>query len=166
VVALAIVDGIRRPGAFTILHDHARVLAPLGALPIEGDRRRMLADLMDDCLLPVGSALLTGSIGGTGRDGGRLAISTALGDDEMALEPERLRLVDLPPGIVARLEVDPGSGTILGVAGRRLRLEVSGGLGGLLVDTRPIPLELPTNAEQRRATLQAWEAPAWMGSDR
>jgi hypothetical protein len=164
--ALAIVDGIRRPGAFTILHDHAGVLGPLGALPNEGDRRRLLADVMDDCLLPVGSALLTGSIGDAGRDSGRLAISTVLGDDELALEPERLRLVDLPPGIVARLEVDPGSGTILGVTGRRLRLELSGGLGGLLVDTRPIPLELPTNAEERRATLQAWEAPAWMGTER
>lgn len=165
-VALAIADGIRRPGAFTILHDHARVLAPLGALPVEGDRRRLLADLMDDCLLPVGSALLTGALGEIGKDGGKLAISTSLGEDELPLEPEQLRLVDLPPGIVARLDVDPGSGTILGVAGRRLRLEVSGGLGGLLVDTRPIPLELPSNAEQRRAMLEAWEAPAWMGSDR
>ena len=168
VAALALVDGIRRPGAATILHDHARVLAPLGALPVEGDRRRLLADLMDDCLLPIGSALLTGTLGERGKreGGGRLGISTSLGDDQLSLEPGQLRLVDLPPGIVARLDIDPTDGPILGVEGQRLTLEVSGGLGGLLVDTRPIPLELPSTSDQRRAQLEAWEAPAWMGSDR
>ena len=59
-MALAVTDLIRRPGATTILGDHARVLAPLGALESERDRRRILADLMDDCLLPIGSTLLTG----------------------------------------------------------------------------------------------------------
>ena len=89
-----------------------------------------------------------------------------LGEDELPLEPDQLRLVDLPPGIVARLDVDPGQGSILGVEGRRFRLEVSGGLGGLLIDTRPIPLVLPSVAEQRRATLEAWEATAWLGTER
>ena len=164
--ALAVADGIRRPGASTILHDHARVLAPLGALPVEGDRRRLLADLMDDCLLPIGSTLVTGALGQRGKSGGRLAITTPLGEDELLLEPGQLQLVDLPPGIVARLDIDPAEGAILGVEGQRLTLEVSGGLGGLLVDTREIPLELPDGPEQRRAQLEAWEGPAWMGSDR
>lgn len=164
--ALAIADSIRHPGAFAILHDHAGVLAPLGALPVEGDRRRLLADLMDDCLLPVASALLTGALGSSDKSAGRLVISSPLGEYEHALEPDQVRFLDLPPGIVARLLADPGQGTIFGVAGRQLQLELSGGLGGLLVDTRPIPLELPSSAEQRRVQLEAWEAPAWMGSER
>lgn len=166
VSALAVADSLRRPGAFAILHDHAGVLAPLGALPIEGDRRRLLADLMDDCLLPLGSALLTGALGSRDKGSGRLVISSPLGEVEHLLEPDQVRFLDLPPGIVARLEVDPGQGTILGVTGRHLQLELSGGLGGLLVDSRPIPLELPAAAEQRRALLEGWEAPAWMSSDR
>ena len=120
---------------------------------------------MDDCLLPVGSALLTGAPGETGKDRGRVTISTPLFEDELPLQPG-LRLVDLPPGIVARLEIDPGQGSLLGVSGQRFGLEVSGGLGGLLLDMRPIPLELPSGAEQRRALLEAWEEPAWVGSDR
>ncbi len=163
--ALAVADTLRRPGAFTILHDHAGILAPLGALPVEGDRRRLLADLMDDCLLPVGSAVLTGAPGEAGRDGGRITISTPLFEDELPLEAG-LRLVDLPPGLVARLEIDPGSGSVLGVTGQRVGLEVSGGLGGLLLDARAIPLELPASPEQRRALLEAWEEPAWAGMDR
>ena len=39
-------------------------------------------------------------------------------------------------------------------------------MGGLLVDTRPIPLELPTSTEPRRRQLAGWEAPALAGSDR
>ncbi|MFV2064135.1 MAG: hypothetical protein ACC726_11595 [Chloroflexota bacterium] len=162
--ALALVDSVRRPGAVTILHDHARILAPLGALPVEGDRRRLLADLMDDSLVPIGSAVVTGALHGGGKGsngGGTMSISTALGDDELRLEPDRLRLVDLPPGIVARLEIDPEQGSILGVEGQRLTLEVSGGLGGLLVDTREIKLPLPDGGEARRAKLESWEAPVW-----
>jgi hypothetical protein len=164
--SLAIADAVRHPGAFTILHDHARLLGPLGALPVETDRRRLLADLMDDALLPVGSALLTGSDGREGNAPGSLAISSVLGEEELPLEPDQLRLIDLPPGIVARLDVDPGQGAILGVEGRRLQLEVSGGLGGLLIDTRPIPLRWPSGAEPRRAMLAAWESSGWLGTER
>jgi hypothetical protein len=149
-----------------MLHDHARVLSPLGALPVEADRQRLLADLMDDCLVPLGSALLTGRLGDRGKGGGLMSISTPLGEDQLRLEPDDLRLVDLPPGIVARLDIDPTDGPILGVAGQRFTLEVSGGLGGLLVDTREIPLSLPASGEQRRSRLEAWEAPAWAGSER
>jgi hypothetical protein len=164
--AIAVADGLRHPGAFTILHDHARVLAPLGALPVEGDRRRLLADLMDDILLPIGSALLTGAGATEEQASGSLSVFSALGEEEVPLGAGSLRMVDLPPGIVARLEVDPGQGSVLGVEGRRFQLEVSGGLGGLLIDTRPIPLDLPPAGEQRRARLEAWEAPAWMGTGR
>jgi hypothetical protein len=164
--ALAVADGIRRTGASTILHDHARILAPLGALPVETDRRRLLADLMDDALLPLGSALLTGAPGSNGKGPASVTISSLLGEEQVALEAGQLRLVDLPPGIVASLEIDPGQGAILGVERQRLRLEASGGLGGLLIDTRAIPLEWPDGGEQRRALLERWEEPVWMGSDR
>ena len=167
--ALAVVDGIRRSGAVSILHDHASVLAPLGALPVESDRRRLLTDLLDDCLLPLGSAVLTGTSGKEGKkqpEAASLHISSVLGDEYLRLEPGLLRLVDLPPGISARLDIDPRDGAVLGVEGRHLLLEVRGGLGGLLVDTRGIPLDLPPGGEQRRTLLAEWEAPAWFGSDR
>jgi len=164
--ALAVVDGIRRPGAVSILHDHAGVLAPLGALPVEDDRRRLLTDLMGDCLLPLGSALLTGSLGERGKGGGAMGVSSSLGSEQLRLEPGQLHRLDLPPGIVASLDIDPADGPILGVEERRFSLEVRGGLGGLLVDTRGIPLDLPASGEARRLAIDAWEAPAWVGSDR
>jgi hypothetical protein len=35
-----------------------------------------------------------------------------------------------------------------------------------LLDTRPLDLELPPSGEQRRALLESWEEPAWVGDDR
>jgi hypothetical protein len=157
---LALADGVRHPGATTVLHDHARVLGPLGVLPDESMRRRLIADLTDDCLLPLGSTLLTGAPE-DGRQRPAMTVATPLGTQELVLEADRLHVVDLPPGLVARLGIDPGDGAVLGVRGRHLALEVSGGLGGLLVDTRAIPLLLPDAGERRRAALERWEAAVW-----
>ncbi len=121
---------------------------------------------MDDCLLPVGAALMTGSLGQKGKGRGRMGVSSPMGEQQLTLEPGQLQLVDLPPGIVARIDIDPLEGSILGVSDRHLTLELSGGLGGLLVDTRPIPLVLPASGEPRRTQLETWEAPAWAGLER
>jgi hypothetical protein len=166
--ALAVIDGVRRPGAMGLLHDHAGLLAPLGALPVEADRQRLLRDLMADVLLPLGSAVVTGAIerGKKDRPGASLSMASALGDQRLRLEPGQLQLIDLPPGITARLGIDPGESAVLGIEGRTLTMEVSGGLGGLFVDTRSIPLDLPEAGEARRSVLGAWEAAIWAGSER
>jgi len=165
---LAIVDGVRRPGAVSLLHDHAGVLAPLGALPVEADRQRLISDLMSDCLLPLGSVVATGTIPQRKKDkaAGAMSIASALGDQRLRLDPGQLQLVDLPPGISAHIAIDPGEGVILGAEGGPISMELSGGLGGLFVDTRPIPLDLPDSGESRRSTIEAWEAPVWVGSER
>ena len=166
--AIAVLDGVRRPGALSILHDHAGVLAPLGALPVEADRQRLLSDLVADILLPLGSAVVTGTMETPKKDraSASMSVASALGDQRLRLEPGQLQLVDLPPGVSARLGIDPGDGRLLGVEGRTLTMEVNGGLGGLFVDTRPIPLDLPASGEARRSALAAWEAMAWTGSER
>lgn len=167
-IALALVDGVRRTGAMSLLHDHAGVLAPLGALPVEADRQRLLDDLMGDCLLPLGSAIATGTIPGRKKDKSPAAMSIAssLGDQRLRLDPGQLQLVDLPPGISARIGIDPGDGSILGSDGAPITMEVNGGLGGLFVDTRPIPLDLPAGGEARRTAIESLEAPVWAGSER
>jgi hypothetical protein len=159
--ALAIVDAMRRAGAISLFHDHARVLGPLGTLPESGDRRRLLADLLDDALLPLGSAIVAGDMRPGARHAATLRVTSELQHHEIELAPGALRLVDLPPGIPARIEVETREGTLLGVKARKLALDVTGGLGGLLVDTREVPLRLPERAERRRAVLEAWERPVW-----
>ena len=149
--AMAVVDAMRRPGALTLFHDHARLLGPIGALPDEGDRRRLLADLLDDALLPLGSTIVTGEVRAGARVAATLRVTSRLQQHDLELAPDALRLVDLPPGVPARVEVEMHEGQVLGVRARRIALDVTGGLGGLLVDTREVPLRLPERAERRRA---------------
>ena len=135
-----------------------------GRCPTTGDRRRLLADLLDDALLPLGSAIVTGEVRGGARVAATLRVTSRLQQHDLELRAHALRLVDLPPGVPARVEVEMREGQVLGVRARRIALDVTGGLGGLLVDTREVPLRLPERAERRRALLEAWERPVW-GAD-
>jgi hypothetical protein len=162
-VALALIDAIRRPGAIVLALDHARMLAPLGSLPDEGDRRRLLADLADDILLPLGGAILV-----PGLRAGRRATLRITSDgttSEIALHAGAVQVVDLPPGLVASAEVEAAEEFWVGVRARRAAFPVTGGLGGLLIDTRDVPLRLPERPDRRREVLDAWQRPLWVGGD-
>ena len=54
----------------------------------------------------------------------------------------------------------------LGTRGRRFAVSVTGGLAGLVVDTRDVPLRLPERGEERRAVLATWERALWPDRDR
>ena len=53
----------------------------------------------------------------------------------------------------------------LGTRGRHFAVDVAGGLAGLLVDLRDVPLRLPDRADRRRDLLAAWQAALWAGAD-
>jgi hypothetical protein len=163
VVALALIDAVRRPGAVALVLDHARALAPLGSLEDEADRRRLLADLADDLLLPLGGAILVGGL----RPGRRaqLRVESEGAASETALMPGTVQVVDLPPGLLGLVEIAAPDDLWVGVRAKRVRFEMAGGLGGLLVDTRGIPLRLPQHPERRREALDAWQRPLWTAVD-
>jgi hypothetical protein len=43
---------------------------------------------------------------------------------------------------------------------------VSGGLAGVMVDLRDVPLRLPDRRDRRRAALATWGEQVWPGDDR
>ena len=103
-VGLALADVLRRPGVRALGWDHARVLAPIGTIEDPDERRRLLADLRDEALLPLGSLVLPAGLR-AGRPTGRL---TVRGEGEpvvVELAPGGLELVDLPPGERATVEL-------------------------------------------------------------
>jgi len=53
----------------------------------------------------------------------------------------------------------------MGTRGRHFAVDVGGGLAGLLVDLRDIPLRLPERADRRRDLLAAWQLALWAGAD-
>jgi hypothetical protein len=49
----------------------------------------------------------------------------------------------------------------LGGLGRRLAVDVAGGIGGLLIDLRDVPLRMPDRREARRELLLRWQESVW-----
>ena len=163
-VALALADVLRRPGVRALGWDHARLLAPLGAIEDPDERRAVVADLRDDLLLPLGSVIMPAGLH-AGRTAGHLSVKGPDGPAELDLVPGGLEIVDLPPGQRAVVELRFRDAVDLGVRVRHAAVEVTGGLGGLLVDLRDVPLRLPDRPERRRELLAAWQAALWAGMD-
>ncbi|HEV8280863.1 MAG TPA: hypothetical protein VGQ02_03325, partial [Candidatus Limnocylindrales bacterium] len=163
-VALAHIDVIRRPGASQYALDHARLLGALGAIPDQGERRLLMADLVDDLLAPLGTVVTPAGLR-AGRSAGSVVVHAASGSNELDLSPGGLELVDLPPGSTAVAEFRFRDRVRLGGKGRHFAIDVAGGLGGLLVDLRDVPLRLPDRADRRRDLLAAWQASLWAGAE-
>jgi hypothetical protein len=162
-VALALVDVLRRAGAAQFALDHARLLAPLGAIPDPGERRAMVADLADDLLAPIGTVVMPGGLGHA-RSAGALDIHDSHGRRHHELRPGGLELVELPPGTTAVAEFRFNDTVRLGGRGRHFAVDVTGGLGGLLVDLRGVPLRLPDRADLRSELLVGWQAAVATGA--
>lgn len=159
-VVLALVDVLRRSGAGQYALDHARLLAPLGAIPDPAERRAVLTDLADDLLAPLGSVVTPAGLR-PGRSVGVLHLHGPAGSSELDLGPGGLVVVDLPPGTTAVAEFQFHDTVRLGGRGRRFVVDVTGGLGGLLVDLRDVPLHLPDRADLRAELLEMWQASVW-----
>jgi len=164
-VALALADVVRRPGIRALGLDGARLLAPLGTIEDAAEREAIMADLRDDLLVPLGSLVLPAGMR-PGRSAGTLRVTGAGGATDMDLVPGGIELVDLAPGERATLDLRFRDPTDVGVRARSIAAEVVGGLGGLLVDLRDVPLHLPDRLEPRRELLAAWQGSTWPGADR
>ena len=163
-VSLAHIDVLRRPGASLYALDHARLLGALGAIPDAGERRVLFSDLVDDLLAPLGSVVTPAGLR-AGRSAGSVVVHASDGTNELELMPGGLELVDLPPGATAVAEFMFRDRVRLGGRGRHFAVDVAGGLGGLVVDLRDVPLRLPDRADRRRDLLTAWQSSLWAGSE-
>jgi len=159
-VALALADAVRPPGVTVLACDQARLLGPLGALTDEEERQGLLADLAEDLLLPLGSLVLPSGIK-PGRSAGRLRLVSGTADAEIDLRPGTVRVVDLPPGQSGRISADFRYNVRLGSWGRHFEVDVAGGLCGMIVDLRDVPLRLEGPPETRRAAREALLRAAW-----
>jgi hypothetical protein len=92
-------------------------------------------------------------------------IHGAEGAGELDLVPGGLELVDLAPGQTAIAEFRFRDTVRLGAKGRHFAIDVTGGLAGLLVDLRDVPLRLPDRADRRRDLLAAWQTSLWAGAE-
>ncbi|HEY5628793.1 MAG TPA: hypothetical protein VIR16_04715 [Candidatus Limnocylindrales bacterium] len=161
---LAVADVARRPGARAVGMDHARILAPIGTIEDDGERARLIADLRDDMLVPLGTIVLAAGLRSS-RAAGQLTVHGADGPLDVELPLGGVELVDVPPGEHANVELQFREVVDIGVRARHMALVVTGGLGGLVVDLRDVPLRLPDRLEPRRELLASWQGVVWPGID-
>lgn len=168
-VALAIADTVRRAGATQLAIDHARLLGPIGTIEDPDERRGLLRDLADDMLVPLGSLVVVAGAPAGRRGSQRVGQLALTGDDSS--EPRELRggevaFVPLAPGARALATLEFRDTIRFGRRARRVAVPVAGGVGGLTIDLRDVPLRLPERRDRRRSTLAAWGELAWPGDER
>jgi hypothetical protein len=162
---LVLADAFRRPGIVQVALDSARLLAPLGTIEDASERAHVLGELVPDALVPLGTLAIARGVR-TGRQVGQLRLAVGDAPVDLQLAGGRLALVDLPPGQAGSVELSFRAPVDLGVRGKRFALRATGGLAGLVVDLRDVPLRLPERTEARRDVLGSWEAALWPERDR
>jgi hypothetical protein len=160
VVALGLADIVRRSGITQLASDPARVLGPIGIIEDEGERRRLLANLADDILLPLGSLVVPAGVR-PGKSAGHLKLKGTTYVSEIELHPGAIQVVDLPGARSATAELEFRDAVRLGTRGHHFSMDVTGGLVGLLIDLRDVPMRISDRPESRRAALEAWQKGMW-----
>jgi hypothetical protein len=154
---LTVLDGLEPVGISTVLLDINRAVPALGAIA-------KIKPLAAASALEAGSLASLGTVicpVGQGRPG-EIAMRMKIAyDDGGELDVEahygEIEIWPLVPGQRATLEIRPSRRFDIGMGpGRGGKVEVQGGLVGLVVDTRGRPLRLPANNDRRRRLLQQW----------
>jgi hypothetical protein len=167
-VALAFADTMRRPGTTQLAVDHARLLGPIGTIDDPDERRDLVADLADDLLAPVGTLVIVANVPSGRRTGARMGRLTIDGTSHRRedLIAGDVTFVDMAPGDQGLATLEFRDAVRVGHRARRVTVPVSGGVAGLAIDLRDVPLKLPERRDRRRAALAAWGELAWPGDER
>jgi hypothetical protein len=156
--ALLLIDGIRPLGVTQLALDAAAVMAPLGALD-DAEISEGMGVLRDDSLVPLGAAVICRG-GRPGQAAMRVTMHRTgwqpVGPVE--LRTGQLQVLPLGRGQAAELEIELEPGVSLGAArtAHRAHVTVTGGVIGLILDARDVPLAMPRRTEDRRAVLASW----------
>jgi hypothetical protein len=81
-------------------------------------------------------------------DGSTLSESLNLGE---------IKRIKLPEGQMVNAKIHPGRSFDVGLEkGHELEAEIMGGIGGVILDGRGRPMELPVEEGERRGMLRSW----------
>lgn len=154
---LAILDGLQPVGISTLLLDSSRAAPAIGA--VAGIKPLAAASALESgAFVSLGTVISPVGQAKPGEVVMRMRI-TYDGGRELNVEAHygEIEVWPLPDGQRATLEIRPARHIDIGMGhGQGGRVEVLGGLVGLVVDARGRPLNLPSNPDRRRRTLNRW----------
>jgi hypothetical protein len=156
--ALLLLDALQPVGVVRLQTDSSALIPALGALA-KLNPSAVVQVLDESGLEELGTAIC---LSGTPRRGASaVTVSIVREDGEQSrhtIEGGMLALLNLPIGMQARVRVRVRGGHINGR--RALRLTVTGGTAGLIIDARGRPLPLERTLKARAAQITTWYAQA------
>ena len=156
---LMMVDAYEPVGITTLSVDSIFMMPHLGVLSTVNEKAATDV-FVRDCMVYLGPCVAPV---GQGKSGERCAdytvtFSANRQPENGTLAFGELRLIALPIGETAKLEIRPSKQVDMGAGkGQGVTREVRGGVVGLLLDGRGRPLKLPTEAAARVAALKQWD---------
>ncbi len=155
--AMMLIDGFLPEGVTRLAVDSIFMMPQLGVLA-EVHEKAATEVFEKDCLIHLGT--LVAPVG-TAQEGKPCVTFEAAFPDGTSVNKEipfgEMHVFPLGLGETARIKLTPVRGFDVGAgAGKPLDRKVSGGVVGLMIDTRGRPFQLPTDARQRVEKLDKW----------
>lgn len=156
---MMMIDAYQPLGLTQLAVDSIFMMPHLGVLS-QVNERAATEVFLKDCLVPLGSCLAAEGRAKRGEPCFAYTVRFADGrHTEGTLRFGEILRLDLPSGAEAELQAEPSKGFDLGGGkGKPVRLQVKGGVVGLILDGRGRPLYLPDDSSDRAAQLRAWAA--------
>jgi uncharacterized protein (TIGR01319 family) len=156
--AMIMLDAVEPWGVTTLLldeHDLVNMLGSIAAVhPVAA-----VEVTNQNAFLNLGTVIAPAGHGSPGNPALNLKIDYARGDIlEVEIPYGAIKVIDLPPGQKATLEIRPTRHFDIGLGqpGRGALAEVEGGSVGLIIDARGRPLKLPKDDVWRQEQLRQW----------
>ena len=153
--AAMLVDAFEPEGFTELAKDSIFMMPHLGVLASVHPKAAMEV-FERDCLIHLGTCVAAKGEGKPGKPCMTVTIRGAI-SESVAMNVGDLRLLRLPPGTEATVQVAPERGFDVGAGpGKPVERTVRGGTVGLILDARGRPLRLPEPPAERRATVTRW----------
>ena len=153
--AAMLVDAFEPEGFTELAKDSIFMMPHLGVLASVHPKAAMEV-FERDCLIHLGTCVAAKGEGKPGKPCMTVTIRGAI-SESVAMNVGDLRLLRLPPGAEATVQVAPERGFDVGAGpGKPVERTVRGGTVGLILDARGRPLRLPEPPAERRATVTRW----------
>jgi uncharacterized protein (TIGR01319 family) len=154
---LMLIDAYQPLGVTALAVDSIFMMPHLGVLSTVSEKAATDV-FVHDCLVPLGTCVAPVGVGKPGERCLEYTLTLPDGRVEQAAQPfGEITRHPLQPGSQAVLDARPARHVDLGEGrGRPVRRTLTGGVVGVVIDTRGRPLELPGGSVQRAALLERW----------
>jgi uncharacterized protein (TIGR01319 family) len=155
---LMLLDALQPVGVTTLVLDQNNLTAAIGAAALINTLLPVQV-LESPAFLNLGTVISPISGGRAGAMILRARLFAPDGSEtQFEIKQGTLTVLPLPHGQKARLQLDPSHDTDLGLnrPGRSLKLNVVGGMLGIVIDARGRPLDLPDDLVKRRDLFKKW----------